>query len=503
MIATIPPLWRDSDAYLQVTEDPVVATFWGHGPAYCYAARVPLFLGAQWERWQGTEGASHETGTSHLTNTGIWLLVVAQHLALCSAALYFILTISRFFLIRLALALLWASNALFYTLAHCVGSETLSMIVVALVVTKGLRLIRSCREPLWTDWYIFAIGLWLCLLSRHINLCLILLLPTAFLLSWIQDRISMRFAASGKPNRWRRQLRTRDLRYTLIAIAIGVACFAVASYSTRSLAGKSELRPHSRIGFTFLWRLHFLKNLSPQSRDALLQKVTARAHSRKTRQLVELLQQMHREGADLDAAWPFIQRAIPLLFPPGENMDSKKWQKLDRALNQMAFAFLLPPTIEHWRVARKEFAGALRMPVTDISFYLFVTTVHYFQHKAELPACAELATFRDWNEYQILQMHRQYPYFRLWQGLTGNKASLIWLISLLAFTAVARRKRMDIRGVAAFGITLAGVGFLMTATTCLLGGFLPRYGLPMWELLWLSLFVFLAGTANLFAKAQQ
>jgi hypothetical protein len=428
---------------------------------------------------------------------------MAQHLALCSAALYFILTVSRFFLIRLALALLWASNALFYTLAHCVGSETLSMIVTVLTVTKGLRLIQSCREPLWTDWYVFAIGLYLCLLSRHINLCLILLLPAAFLLSWIQDRISRRFAAAGKPRLWMSQLRTSNLRYALIAMAIGVACFAVASYSTRSLAGNSELHPHSRIGFTFFWRLHFLKDLSPESRDALLQKVAGRTHSTKTRQLVELLRQMHEEGADVDPAWPFMQRAIPLLFPPGENMNWKKWEKLDRALNQMALVFFLPPTTEHLDIARKEFVGALRSPATDISFYLFVTTVHYFRHKAEMPACAELVTFRDWSEEQIPRMHSQYPYFRLWRGLTCNKALLIWVISLLVYAAAAHRKRMEIRRISAFGITVAAVGLLMTAATCLLGVFLPRYGLPMWELLWLSLFVFLAGTANLFAKAQQ
>ena len=113
-----------------------------------------------------------------------------------AAAFYFILSISQFFWIRLALAVVWASNALFYTFAHCTGSESLSVIFVVLLVAKGLRLIRSRREPRWIDWYLFAIVLFLCLLSRHANVWLILLLPAAFILSWAHDRIASLFASS-------------------------------------------------------------------------------------------------------------------------------------------------------------------------------------------------------------------------------------------------------------------------------------------------------------------
>ncbi len=129
MIATIPPLWRDVDAYNQLARDPLITTFWGHAPAYSYVAKVPLFLGEQIERWRGIAVASPESGLSPLTDTGVGLLIMLQHLALCGAAFYFILTITKFFWIRLALALAWASNALFYTFAHCAGSETLSVIL--------------------------------------------------------------------------------------------------------------------------------------------------------------------------------------------------------------------------------------------------------------------------------------------------------------------------------------------------------------------------------------
>src|ERR1700674_2792269 len=76
MIATIPPLWRDVDAYNQVAQNPLIATFWGHAPAYCYAAQVPLFLGEKLERLRGISVTSLESESFHLTNSGVWLLII-------------------------------------------------------------------------------------------------------------------------------------------------------------------------------------------------------------------------------------------------------------------------------------------------------------------------------------------------------------------------------------------------------------------------------------------
>lgn len=495
MIATIPPLWRDVDAYNQLTLDPLVTTFWGHAPAYSYVAKVPLFLGEQVERWRGIALAGPGGGLPQLTDTGVWLLIIAQHLALGGAAFYFIVSISNFFWIRLALAVSWASNALFYTFAHCVGSETLSVILVVLLVAKGLRLIRSRREPQWLDWYVFAIGLCLCLLSRHVNVVLILLLPATFILSWLQNRSASLFASANKQRRWRRRLGSRNFRHAVIAIAIGIACVAIANSLTHRLARKTRFHPHSRIGYTFLWRLQFLKTLSPPARVALLQKVSARTHSNEARQLVTLLGQMHEEGID-PFAGPFTQRAIPLLFP-GEAM--VPWEKLDLALNQMAYAFLLPPTPEHLYTARSDFAATLKMSVTELEDQLFATTGYFFDHQDEMPAGAKLVTFRDTNAEAINAIPSQHLYFYLWRGLSYHKAFPIWFGSLLVFVVIARRKQVNAGTITAFGVALIPIGLLMTASACLLTEFLPRYAFPMWQLLLLSFYIFVGASADLFA----
>ena len=45
MLSVIPPLWRDVDAYLQLTRPPGAETILQYGPLYCFIARIPLYLG--------------------------------------------------------------------------------------------------------------------------------------------------------------------------------------------------------------------------------------------------------------------------------------------------------------------------------------------------------------------------------------------------------------------------------------------------------------------------
>jgi hypothetical protein len=418
-------------------------------------------------------------------------VIVSQHLALAAAAFCFVCAVSQFFWVRFALAVVWAGNALFYAYAHCLGSETLSLILIVVLATKSLRLLQGRCEPRWTDWYLIALVLGSCVLTRDLNLGLISVLPAALLLAWAQNRAAAFCASSDRERFWLRRLGARYLRHAFIALAIGLACVVVTTSLKKNLARKTRMHPHSRIGFTFLWRLNFLDSLSPEARGVLLRKVAARAHSAEARQVIALLEQMHAEKADMSTG-PFMRRAI-LLF------DGPKWMELDRALDEMAFAFLFPPTREHLQATKVDLVYALTMPTPEITSYLFATTAYYFEHKDEMWQCARLVTFRDATAEQIRSIPAQHFYFRLSERLGYHKIFLVWVLALVAFLILARRRRMNPGAIAGLGIALAAAGLLICATAALLHELEPRFALTLWELLLLSLFIFLGKTADLFA----
>src|SRR3712207_4665571 len=84
MLATIPPLWKDVDAYIQMTVPPGPQTILLFGPVYCFLARVPLFLGYAYECLRA--GAALPSfaffAQPTLSDTGVYLLVGFQHAAL-------------------------------------------------------------------------------------------------------------------------------------------------------------------------------------------------------------------------------------------------------------------------------------------------------------------------------------------------------------------------------------------------------------------------------------
>jgi hypothetical protein len=123
MLSAIPPLWRDVDAYLQITQPLGRETLLHYGPLYCFVARIPLYFGYATDCLRAGSPLPTLVFFVHptLTDSGVFALLISQHVALCCATYYLVILTSRLFWVRLMLAIAWAVNPLFYAFAHTVA----------------------------------------------------------------------------------------------------------------------------------------------------------------------------------------------------------------------------------------------------------------------------------------------------------------------------------------------------------------------------------------------
>ncbi len=474
LLATIPPLWRDADAYHQLLFSPARATLEGHGMLYGMVARIPLYLGAWFEGVLPNESFFNH---ARLTDTGILLLIAGQHLALCVGAFALVITATQSLWCRIFLALFFAGNSIFYTLAHCVGSETLSLLCTLALTVAGLRLLKW---PLhFRGWIFFALALLACILTRYANLFLLLPLPLALLLLAAQRR-------SLNP-----------LRHAAIAFVIGLLCLGTARLAVGAVCASTGPPYYPRGGFTFLWRLNFLESIPEPRRSELLDEVNARTKSGHAREIISTLREMLENGEPLSPI-PIYQKLRAALSTP----DQISTRRFHLALNATARAFLYPPTPEHWRAAEHDFATALQMPMSVVSTTFFVTTVFCFEHREDLPELMTLSTFRNYTSGDLMTIATSRLYFTGGKNLSLGSVMIVWGIIAIV-TIFAGRTGTDVTPILFFGLALVITAVLILQATALLIDLAPRYTLPLWEMLWLASMIYLGAIADALVRRNE
>jgi hypothetical protein len=422
---------------------------------------------------------------SQLTDAGVYLLVVLQHGALWGGAVYLIYAIARTLLLRLFLAVLFASQPLFYAFAHCVGSEALSMIVILLLAASGVRLMLRYPDIRTHDWIIFTALLAAASLTRHINCVLAAVLPVTMFVIIIERglRLLIRDQKAIADTNFQFSKAWKTL---LISIATGLIGLFCATSVTHLLCWRTHTPWRSTFGYTFLWRLNFLETMQPSPRQALLSLVKSKSTLLESHQLLEVL----GNWLDRNERWEpgaFIQEAHSYL---SDSEMKYHGEKFDRALNEIASGFLYPPAPPLGLAALSDFKKATEFTEGDIVQFLFVNTEYFFSHRDKMPQCSGLKTFREPRER--LTEARKLSYFQWWNLFSFRNWGIFALIVLLLALLVDYKRGGQNTPVILVAVCLCIVGMVMFLLNCFFAQLQPRYVLPMMELLLLSLVIFLA-----------
>jgi hypothetical protein len=418
-----------------------------------------------------------------LTDSGVLVLLLSQHLALGCSAFYLISLASRLFLVRLLLAGVWAANPLFYTFANCVGSEALSVILLLLFGATGLRIISHRRKIPRTEWLLFGLLLWLCILTRHLNALLVILIPVTFYLLSAHWLTVTAFTQSKLRRRGHRLRARLGLRKAGVALAIGLSCIALSNVSLRGLCYAAHIPYQFQAGASFLWRLKFLQTLPPETANEFLDRVARDTSAPDVREVISQLHEAAHETTDWEST-VFMREAQVSLFGPG----SKAQRELLPVLNRTMLAFLWPPRDVLVTAVARDFAKARMTKIPDVTRSLFVHTIFYYSHREAMPGYAALVTFRDKSSGDILARHKQHSFFHRGKGLSYSALWFLWL-ALIATLAFVTKKRSREMAVVYYAAALTLIGLTIMLANCLLAEFQPRYTLPMWELTIISMTV--------------
>ncbi|PYJ23225.1 MAG: hypothetical protein DME99_03490 [Verrucomicrobia bacterium] len=504
MLSVTPPLWRDVDAYGEVTQPPGVGTILLYGPLYCFAARIPLYLGHALgclNAGGGTLPTLRFFVHPILSDPGVFALLISQHLALCCSTYYLITLTSRVFWPRLILAVAWAVNPLFYTFAHTVGSEGLSMILLLALGATGLSIVRGSGKAPWKEWLLFGILLWLCILTRHINALLAALMPAVFILCGAYQLIVVPFTQGQAFRRSRWLTAKQALQKATLAVAVGLSCIILANASVRVSCYAAQIPYYSTLGLSFLYRLKFLALLPPEKREQLLDEVRKHTASEDVKKVISLVRSSFPAGTSNWDVRDFNEKARALLFARQTDPHGEKYAVL---LNRMALEFLYPPHEIFLSAVATDFKRSQQIGIPDVVSFLFVATRFYFSHAGAMPQCASLVTFRDKNADQVFAIFKTHSYFRHPKDLSYRALLFLWLINLALFVVIANMRKQEAAGVASYAAGLTVVGLFMMLANCVLAVFQPRYTLPMWELAIISVSILSAKTLEyIFAGRKQ
>jgi hypothetical protein len=481
-LLAVPPLWRDCDGFYQLATKPNLLQVLHWPPLYCFLGRIPLLLGDLLSRFfPGRPTPSLSFDDPAFTDIGLYLLALSQHVLLVVSLLVACWKLCRTLISRVALALLFASQAWLYAFAHCVGSEAFAHPFVLLTAVATVVWIRQARPNKLATFGLFTAMLG-AVLSRQID-GLLLFLPLACLLLIHLARSVLQVHPS-EPKRG--VVLTRLLRASLIGLAVVVSCGIV----TGGLCAWYKIPYRSRVGYTFQWRLDYLADLRGPDREQRFSHLDQAFHDEAVSYGIHKFSESftgneHWQPEMLSQAifdWFHDHTALPF---------RKQAYEMDVRLNRIARWFLLSGDAALYARIGTDSLHALLFSPADLGREPFRGTDFLcgMLDQANFEPIRGLASLHvppgkydsEWRSSWYYQLYRGWPIY-----LFGLASIIISAIHLLA-------RPRSVRAADSLGMSLAlvGVAAAFVIANCSVCWLLPRYVAP-------SLILLLAALAQAF-----
>jgi ABC-type Fe3+-siderophore transport system permease subunit len=269
------------------------------------------------------------------------------------------------------------------------------------------------------------------------------------------------------------------------SIVTGLAALILATSITHLLCWRAHIRWRPTFGYTFVWRLNFLSRVPAASRNEFLNAAASRCQLPEARQMLAMLATWFEQSKPWDPV-EFVREARVALFSSSGKIQDEKF---DRSLNEMAHAFLCPPSTALRSAALDDFESATQLREADVVHYLFVTTAFFYNHGSRMPQLAQLRSFREPRTALIDVANRFY--FRWWNPIVFWAWSVIGLLVLLMALFMNIKSKLQAGPAILYAATLSSFGAIMVVLNCFFAEIQPRFALPMIEFLLLSMMILL------------
>ncbi len=463
VFATVPILWKDVDAFFQVTGPWGVLNGVTYPPFYPFFARICLCLA------EATPSFGQFLADPVLTQPGAILIVLSQHALLCAGIWSLVRQSTPRIDRQIALALLFAAASYPYVWAQTIGSESLSLALTFFAISSFIRL---CLHRGSDTWNCALLGCWLLvlILTRHAN-SVLLILPLA-------AAAIRTLTAPGAF--WR-----RGFRLAAAACLVVFLVQSAASICTAVVCRMAGVEARSRAGYVFQFRLDRVAYASGDF-PGFIARLQARLPD----------PAIHRALDEWEAAVagqrsrPEMLHASLVAALEKDDLIIDIHAEADRRLGAILEATVFPLDPAWLRTVFLDLAAAARWTAADVARSPFGATelisdlqpaqnnlgvrddLHARQWLS-LPALAE-QTAADFARMSATGSYWNFPRLPTWTiaALAGT------IISLLLAAAGWREKTLLAPGLIA--LTLCACGLLSWLMTTALTFNSPRFLLPVW-----------------------